>query len=98
MEKPQLVCRVGRTPTWEFRLFRKPGCAGAGMFERRLAESALKHEAGILFPGHCVPGAGAVHPAGATNVAGTKMGVDNNALKSPPTSACVGTVMVPVSV
>src|SRR5260370_6248992 len=97
MEKPQLVWRVGRTPTCEVALLTKPGRLGAGMSGRRLAELALKHDVGILLPGHWMPGAGAAQPVGTAKPCGTKIGIclpvlSTYPLKSPPTSAGVGTV------
>src|SRR5208282_4977 len=98
MENPQLVWRVGITPTVESMLLDSPGNTGVGMSGRRLAEFWLKQAVGILFPGHCCPGAGAVQPAGATKPWGTKIvSPVGNPLKSPPTMACVGTVIVAVS-
>src|SRR5258708_22074553 len=100
MEKPQLVWRVGRTPTWDVALLTKPGRFGVGMSGRRLAELALKHDDGIFLPGHCWPGAGAAQPEGATKPCGTKIGIclpalSTQPLKSPPTSAGRGAVCVP---
>src|SRR5439155_27347639 len=77
IEIPPSVFLVGRLFKSASLLCKKPapGTSGAGIcvfFEdSKPAEILLKHADGILFPGHCVPDVGAVHPEGATKPAGT---------------------------
>src|SRR5438045_2809601 len=85
--------------------------AGRGNCPRRPADTVLKQLVGILFPGHWVPGlpgpvAGTVQPEGISegleaHEVGTKIGVGTfvtgliSPLKSPESSAAVGTVTFP---
>src|SRR5437660_12433320 len=78
-----------------------------GAKPERDCETLLMQLLGILLPGKCWPGAApGTHPAGIRDgldchAMGTKIGIwvvvpgITKLLKSPPTSACVGTVTAP---